>query len=196
MTDQMPDIPQLPPQLGTMQLVVLGGSRAYGLATPDSDYDFKGTYLAPIESILGLSPVEQSWVQHEPDMQAHELAKFCSLALAANPTILEVMCCEPIHATFTGQWLIDNVELFFSNRVRVTFGGYARQQFSRLTTRGDGSFSADTRKRTEKHARHLRSQPPRRDDSAMSAGLSGSRAPTYPTHTNALLHCRIISGNR
>ncbi|MET8355226.1 MULTISPECIES: hypothetical protein [unclassified Micromonospora] len=29
------------------------------------------------------------------------------------------------------------------------------QQFRRLSERGDGSFSADTRKRTAKHARHL-----------------------------------------
>jgi hypothetical protein len=33
--------------------------------------------------------------------------------------------------------------------------GYAQQQFMKLVDRGDGSFSADTRKRTEKHARHL-----------------------------------------
>jgi hypothetical protein len=39
--------------------------------------------------------------------------------------------------------------------VRDAYLGYATQQFRRLENRGDGSFSADTRKRTAKHARHL-----------------------------------------
>ena len=39
--------------------------------------------------------------------------------------------------------------------VRNAYLGYATQQFKRLENRGDGSFSADTRKRTAKHARHL-----------------------------------------
>jgi len=40
-------------------------------------------------------------------------------------------------------------------RVRDAYLGYATQQFRKLEARGDGSFSADTRKRTAKHARHL-----------------------------------------
>jgi hypothetical protein len=40
-------------------------------------------------------------------------------------------------------------------RVRDAYLGYAMSQFGRLVNRGDGSFSSDTRKRTEKHARHL-----------------------------------------
>jgi uncharacterized protein len=47
-------------------------------------------------------------------------------------------------------------ESFLSARaVRNAYLGYASQQFARLSNRGDGSFSADTRKRTSKHARHL-----------------------------------------
>jgi hypothetical protein len=34
-------------------------------------------------------------------------------------------------------------------------GCYATQQFKRIENRGDGSFPADTRRRTAKHARHL-----------------------------------------
>jgi hypothetical protein len=43
-----------------------------------------------------------------------------------------------------------------AKRVRDAYLGYATQQFRRLETRGDGSFSADTRGRTAKHARHLK----------------------------------------
>ena len=46
--------------------------------------------------------------------------------------------------------------LLSAKRVRDAYLGYATQQFKRLYDRGDSSFSADTRKRTAKHARHLR----------------------------------------
>lgn len=45
--------------------------------------------------------------------------------------------------------------LLSAKRVRDAYCGYATQQFRKLEARGDGSFSADTRKRTEKHSRHL-----------------------------------------
>jgi hypothetical protein len=46
--------------------------------------------------------------------------------------------------------------LLSAKRVRDAYLGYATQQFKRLYDRGDSSLSADTRKRTAKHARHLR----------------------------------------
>jgi hypothetical protein len=55
-----------------------------------------------------------------------------------------------------GNELIDIRAGFLSaQRVHDAYLGYATQQFERLRRRGDGSFSADTRKRTAKHARHL-----------------------------------------
>ena len=56
-----------------------------------------------------------------------------------------------------GEELIGIRASFLSaQRVRDAYLGYATQQFRRLEARGDGSFSADSRRRSAKHARHLK----------------------------------------
>lgn len=135
------------------------GSVAYGLDTEDSDVDRLGVFAARTEKLLGLHPVQQSVVSSKPDATWHEAGKFASLALKVNPTITELLWLpDDLYEVRTG--LGDDLRLlrhcFLSRKaVRNAYLGYATQQFRRLENRGDGSFSADTRKRTEKHARHL-----------------------------------------
>lgn len=135
------------------------GSTAYGLATEDSDVDRLGMFAAPTEKLLGLHQVQQSIVSTKPDATFHEAGKYAALALKANPTITELMWLpddlyevrEPL-----GDDLRKMRHLFPSAlAVQNAYLGYATQQFRKLENRGDGSFSADTRKRTAKHARHL-----------------------------------------
>ena len=135
------------------------GSTAYGLATADSDVDRLGLFAQPTEKVLGLYPPAQSVVHTNPDVTFHEAGKFVSLALKCNPTITELLWLpEDLYETRTelGDELISiRKSLLSSGLVRNAYLGYATQQFRRLENRGDGSFSADTRKRTAKHARHL-----------------------------------------
>lgn len=135
------------------------GSTAYGLAGPDSDVDRLGIYAAPMFTILGLRTPEQSIVQTGPDITLHEVGKFCHLALNCNPTVMELLWLpDELYEkrTVFGEELIRRRYAFLSaQRVRAAYLGYATQQFTRLSKRGDGSFSADLRKRTAKHARHL-----------------------------------------
>lgn len=134
------------------------GSTAYGLATEESDVDYLEVAAAPTLALCGLKPLKESIVTHDPDYTIHEAAKFARLALACNPTITELMWLdkyETMHPTL-GMQLIGIRRRFLSaGKVRSAYLGYATQQFHRLRDRGDGSFSADTRKRTAKHARHL-----------------------------------------
>lgn len=141
--------------------VVLEGvvrSTAYGLATPSSDEDRLGVYVAPTLVVLGLrwSQGSGSVVRHSPDAAWHELGKFVRLALAANPTIMELLWLEHWTVrTEVGERLVGLRRAFLSRRrVRDAYGGYARSQVDRLLRRGDGSFSSDTRGRTAKHGRH------------------------------------------
>ncbi|GAA4638572.1 hypothetical protein GCM10023196_096860 [Actinoallomurus vinaceus] len=135
------------------------GSTAYGLATPDSDVDRLGVFAAPTRSLLGLRTPRESIVSTSPDRTLHEARKWCSLALGGNPTAMELVWLpDDLYETRTpfGDELIGIRSAFLSaKRVRDAYLGYATQQFRKLENRGDGSFSADTRKRTAKHARHL-----------------------------------------
>lgn len=138
------------------------GSVAYGLATPGSDVDRLGFFAYPTEKLLGIHPQQDSIVQTAPDVTFHEAGKFLALALKCNPTITELLWLPPgLYETRTelGDDLIAiRVSLLSAPLVRNAYLGYATQQFRRLENRseqGDHSFSADTKKRTAKHARHL-----------------------------------------
>jgi hypothetical protein len=139
------------------------GSTAYGLATDDSDIDRLGIFLEPTENFLGLHGVpvkRQSWKQPgDEDRTLHEVGKFCAKVLGGNPTFTELLWL-PEHNYVTrsdvGDSLIEMRRAFLAaGPVLHSYFGYATSQFRELEKRGDGSFSSDTRKRTEKHARHM-----------------------------------------
>ncbi|MGC0328541.1 hypothetical protein RKD23_001531 [Streptomyces sp. SAI-170] len=136
------------------------GSTAYGLAHEGSDVDRLGLFAAPTEELHGLRTPKESHVTTSPDRTLHEAAKWCRLALGGNPTVMELVWLpDELYEVRTplGDELIGIRASFLSaGRVRDAYLGYATQQFRRLLGRGDGSFSADTRRRTAKHARHLK----------------------------------------
>ncbi len=135
------------------------GSTAYGLAGPDSDIDRLGVFAHDTVDLHGLEVPAETVTSSKPDTTFHEARKFAQLSLGGNPTVSELMWlpCDLYEARHPlGDELIAIRYAFLSaKRVRDAYLGYATQQFKRLETRGDGSFSADTRKRTAKHARHL-----------------------------------------
>lgn len=135
------------------------GSTAYGLDREGSDVDRLGVFAAPTSKLLGLDRVEDSVVTKNPDITLHEAGKWCRLALAGNPTVMELVWLpDELYEVRTplGDELIGIRSAFLSApRVRDAYLGYATQQFKRLSERGDGTFSPDLRNRTEKHARHL-----------------------------------------
>ncbi|MEV4135888.1 nucleotidyltransferase domain-containing protein [Dactylosporangium sp. NPDC049742] len=135
------------------------GSTAYGLAGPGSDVDRLGVFAAPTVAFHGLHQPVESVVSAHPDVTLHEARKYCGLALGGNPTVSELMWLpEELYETRTplGDELIAIRASFLSSkRIRDAYLGYATQQFRKLESRGDGSFSSETRHRTAKHARHL-----------------------------------------
>lgn len=146
------DLSEVP---GVPVLVGVGGSRAYGLATVDSDVDYRGCYVAPTREFFRLVTPQETYDRHDPDVALHEVGKLLRLAAAANPTVLEVFFySEYAVRTDIGDLLIENRHLFITEKIRTSHVGYANSQFERLKKR-QSSFSADTRKRTAKHARHL-----------------------------------------
>jgi hypothetical protein len=135
------------------------GSTAYGLAGPDSDVDRLGIFTYDTERFFGLTDPADSHVSTKPDATLHEARKAAKLMLGCNPTASEILWLpDDLYEVRTalGDEAIAIRSAFLSaGRVRAAYLGYAEQQFTKLKSRGDGSFSADTRRRTSKHARHL-----------------------------------------
>lgn len=139
-----------------MKIILQGvtGSKAYGLDTPQSDTDKKAVYVAPSMDLVSLHPPKDTFDYHNPDLVIHELGKFVNLALACNPTILEMLYLDNYEVlTVEGASLVNARNRFLSKKVSKTYGGYAIAQVKRLEKRGD-SFSSDTKNRYSKHARH------------------------------------------
>ena len=76
----------------TWMFFSLMGSRAYGFAGPDSDYDWAGVYYAPTREVLSVRGLgRETHVGNEPDYTFHEVGKFLRLAVKGNPSVLEVL---------------------------------------------------------------------------------------------------------
>lgn len=153
-----------------MRLLLSGivGSTAYGLAGAGSDVDRLGVFAAPTVAFHGLHPPRESVVSTNPDRTLHEAGKWCRLALAGNPTAMELVWLpETLYEVRTelGDRLIGIRTAFLSApRVRAAYLGYAAQQFRKIESRlgaappSSSSSSASASVPTEriaKHARHL-----------------------------------------
>jgi predicted nucleotidyltransferase len=127
------------------------GSRAFGLATGASDTDRRGVYVAPTPLFWRLDkpPTHVSGPREEEF--SWEIERFCSLALRANPNLLECLHSPLVeYADGTGRELLELRGAFLSRRVEATFRGYAQQQLGRL----EAEVRTHGRPRW-KHAMHL-----------------------------------------
>jgi uncharacterized protein len=109
------------------------GSRAYGLDEPGSDIDRRGFYLPPAELHWSLGEVPEQ-LEDEAEQECFwEAQKFLTLALKANPNVLECLYTPLIeHATPLAQELVDMREIFLSKMVYQTYNGYVLSQFKRF----------------------------------------------------------------
>lgn len=114
----------------------LHGSHAYGLNTETSDIDIKGVCVAPREIYLGFGESFEQAIGSTPyDLVVYELRKFCRLAAACNPNIIEVLHTDPscfVHVTPLGERLLEHKDDFISLKAKHTFSGYAQSQLQRI----------------------------------------------------------------
>jgi len=111
------------------------GSRAYGLARPDSDWDSKGIFVGPAATYHGfLGGPEQLG---DADNAQYEIRKFFRLAAESNPSLLEILYTDPQWhrvVTAAGRRLLAARDGFLSRRAAASFGGYALSQLKRIKT--------------------------------------------------------------
>ncbi|OJF15443.1 nucleotidyltransferase domain-containing protein [Couchioplanes caeruleus] len=132
-------------------LAVVVGSRAYGLDDPDSDHDRRGVFAAPTRAFWHLDKPPTHLDGPREEQFSWEIERFCTLALQANPTVLEVLWSPLIeHATPDGHELRAARTAFLSRKVAQTYGGYARDQLKRVASR-----RARTGETNHKQAMHM-----------------------------------------
>jgi predicted nucleotidyltransferase len=127
------------------------GSRAYGLEEEGSDVDRRGIYLPPAEMHWSLGGVPEQLEKGQSEEVYWELQKFLTLALKANPNVLECMCTPLVEAASPlAEELLAERSRFLSKLVYQTYNGYVISQFKKmeqdLRTRGEIRW---------KHAMHL-----------------------------------------
>ncbi len=109
------------------------GSRAYGLDGKDSDTDWRGIYLPPAAIHWSLYGVPDQLENDETQECFWELQKFITLALKANPNILECLYTPLLeYASPIAQELLDMRSIFLSKMVYQTYNGYVLSQFKKL----------------------------------------------------------------
>lgn len=127
------------------------GSRAYGLETPESDTDRRGLYLPPAQMHWSLHGIPEQLESDEDQECYWELQKALTLALKANPTVLECFYSPLVeHVTLLAQDLLANRHRFLSRRIHDTLNGYVQSQFRliQIQLQKTGRFK-------QKHAMHL-----------------------------------------
>lgn len=127
------------------------GSRAYGLDDAESDTDRRGIYLPPARLHWSLAGLPEQIEDAAAQECYWELEKFLTLALKANPNILECLYTPLVeHATPIAAELCALRDTFLTRRLYQTYNGYVHAQFRRieqeLRTHGEAR---------RKHAMHM-----------------------------------------
>jgi predicted nucleotidyltransferase len=109
------------------------GSRAYGLAGPESDTDRRGVYCPPTPLFWHLDKPPTHLDGPAGEQFSWELERFCGLALQANPTVLECLWSPLVErCTGIGRDLLALRRAFLSRRLADTYGNYAADQLAKL----------------------------------------------------------------
>lgn len=117
--------------------LVVYGSHAYGLNTPESDLDVRGFCIPPKKYYLScFQRFEQAELKDpNPDTTIYEIRKFFNLAGQCNPNALEVLFVNSSEYLFIdeiGEEVIANRDKFLSKRAKFTTQGYAFAQLHKI----------------------------------------------------------------
>mgnify|MGYP001578001477 CR=1 FL=1 len=109
------------------------GSHSHNTQLPESDVDYLGVYVAPTHEVLSIDKPAETVTHNKPDIEAHEVEKFCRLLLKGNPSMVEMLFTDKMHY-MTEPWveLVMCRQTFLSQSVVKQYLGYANGQLMRL----------------------------------------------------------------
>jgi uncharacterized protein len=111
------------------------GSHSYGTATPESDLDIRGIFIANKIYYHGFVERVEQVQDKKNDITIFEIIKYFTLAAKANPNILESLFVRDediIEIDELGEKLRAHRDLFLSTKCRWTYAGYAHANLKRL----------------------------------------------------------------
>ncbi len=128
------------------------GSYLYGTQTNDSDKDYVGIFIPPIDYILGLKSVKEidasikskdennKNTKSATDKKFYEFRHFVNLAIQNNPNILEILFTNEKsiqNITMLGDFFLKNKHLFPSKRGMARFLGFINSQRRKIFIKPD-----------------------------------------------------------
>lgn len=109
------------------------GSRAWGLASEESDTDTRGVFVVPLSWTSGLLAAPEDLVSADGSTMLWSAGKTIRQALRADPNTLETLFVPTARATdVMGEWLLAERNAFVSREIQRSFGRYAVAQLRRL----------------------------------------------------------------
>jgi len=122
-------------------LKVLVGSHAHGLASDESDRDYRRVYVIPTENMfqLGFKYPATQWTKGEGDETAWEIGQFLLLATQGHPLVLETLLAPIITVDAWGEQLRKLLPVLWSpQKAFEAFTNYANNQRTKLLEKKDG----------------------------------------------------------
>jgi hypothetical protein len=108
------------------------GSRAWGLASSESDTDRRGVFVLPFAWTIGLVEPPHDIVSEGGSQSYWEIDKTVRQALRADPNTLEMLFAAEHAVDALGCELLEAREAFVSLEIYASFGRYALSQLDRL----------------------------------------------------------------
>lgn len=116
----------------------LTGSRAYGLHTDSSDYDYRGVFAVPSATYLRLHEKVNQVSDDKNDVTYYTLLRFLELVVSGNPNILELLWLpEDCIVQVSPAWRVicEHREEFITRKALWSYVGYAVAQIKRAVGR-------------------------------------------------------------
>ncbi|HEY8143101.1 MAG TPA: nucleotidyltransferase domain-containing protein [Kofleriaceae bacterium] len=111
----------------------LVGSRAWGLASEDSDIDRRGVFVLPFSWTTGLVTPPDDLVSGDGSATYWEIGKALRQGLRADPNTLEVFFARDAEVRDPmGEWLLEARDALVSAEIYRSFGRYALSQLKKL----------------------------------------------------------------
>lgn len=127
--------------LDNLLFLHIGGSRLYGINKPDSDYDVRGVFLAPMDYWVGMKTVEQVTFKTEDknyDFVLYDFRKWLRLTINCNPNVIETLFVDNdnpnviYNSEIWRDFIKPEVLKFVNQSAYSGYNGYAYSQIQKM----------------------------------------------------------------